>query len=149
MNINLTKSVVLEAGLQKQQSIIADFRKRVLDVMVADGREEYETHQRTYNAEVLAEVNILNKEIEFASQELSEMRRIDCTHEHQKAEYGAVVKTNKKNFFVSASLEDFTVGSQHFFGISVHSPIYLAMKGKKQGERFKARNVEYVIEGVF
>lgn len=146
------KNDILKAGLEKQQAIIADFRHRITDVMDSEGgsrKEEYDNFHQTFTPETLAEVNILNNEIEFAAHELEEMRRINCAHPHDKVEYGAVVKTDRKTFFVSASLEDFIVGNRNYFGISVNSPIYYAMKGKKAGECFKTRNVEYVIEEVY
>jgi len=146
------KNDILKAGLQKQQAIIADFQHRISDVIdgeEASKKEDYENFHKTFTQEALAEVNILNKEIEFAARELEEMRRINCGQHHDKVEYGAVVKTDRKTFFVSASLEDFSVGGTQYFGISVHSPIYYAMKGKKAGDHFMARNIPYVIEEVY
>jgi hypothetical protein len=146
------KRDILQAGLKKQESIIHDFRQRISDVMqTEDGstREEYDNFHQTFNSETLAEVNILNNEIEFASHELDEMKRINCGEPHRRADFGAVVKTDKKTFFVSASLEDFEVGDTEYFGISVHSPIYFAMRGKKTGECFKTRNVQYTIEDIY
>lgn len=146
------KNDILKAGLEKQAAIIEDFRHRISDVMEGEGgskKEEYDNFHQTFTPEALAEANLLNNEIEFANHELQEMKRIDCNHPHERAEFGAVVKTDRKTFFVSASLEDFNVADKPFFGISVHSPIYYAMRGKKAGETFKARNVEYVIKEIY
>jgi hypothetical protein len=145
------KSEILTAGLKKQEAIIADFRKRISEVMQNEGsaKGEFDNFYQTFPPETLAEVNILNNEVEFANQELEEMRRIDCELQHKQAEFGAVVKTDRKTFFVSASLEDFDVADSHFFGVSVHSPLYFAMKGKKPGECFRTRNIEYLIEDIY
>jgi len=146
------KNDILKAGLEKQAAIIEDFRNRISDVMESEGgskKEEYDNFHQTFTPEALAEANILNNEIEFANNELQEMKRIDCNHPHERAEFGAVVKTDRKTFFISASLEDFSVGDKQFFGISVHSPIYYAMRGKKAGECFVARDVEYVIKEIY
>ncbi|HZY79620.1 MAG TPA: hypothetical protein VFE50_08865 [Cyclobacteriaceae bacterium] len=146
------KNDILTAGLRKQESIIADFRQRINDVMLGEGssrKEDYDNFHQTFSPESLAEVNILNNEVEFANHELEEMKRIDCNHFHNQAEYGSIVKTDRKTFFVAASLEDFDAGGRQYFGISVNSPIYFAMKGKKAGEHFKTRNVEYVIEEIY
>jgi hypothetical protein len=146
------KNDILNAGLEKQVAIIADFRHRISDVKEGEAgakKEEYDNFHQTFTPEVLAEANILNNEIEFANHELQEMKRIDCNHPHERAEFGAVVKTDRKTFFVSASLEDFNVGETRYFGISVNSSIYYAMRGKKAGECFHARNVEYVIKEIY
>lgn len=146
------KNDILTAGLKKQETIISDFRQRINDVMNGENgskQEEFDNFHQTFSPEALAEANLLNNEIEFASHELEEMKRIDCSQNHNQAEFGSVVKTDRKTFFISASLEDFNVGDRQFFGISVHSPIYFAMKGKKAGDCFKTRNIEYVIEEIY
>lgn len=146
------KKKILEAGLRKQSQLISDFRTRVKDAMANDGNvneESYDNYQQTFEAQVLAEVNLLNDELEFANQELQEMQKIDSDYKHKNVDYGAVVQTDKRTFFVSASLEDFIADGKHFFGISINSPIYQAMRRKKVGERFRVSNNEYLIEAIY
>jgi hypothetical protein len=146
------KKIILEAGLKKQEKLITDFRTRIKDSMANDGttnEESYDNHQQTFQAEVLAEVNLLNDELEFANQELIEMRKIDADYKHKNADYGAVVETDQRTFFVSASLEDFTADGKQYFGISINSPIYHAMRRKKVGDRFTTHNKTYLIEAIY
>lgn len=146
------KKVVLEAGLRKQEQLIGDFRRRIKDAMHTDGtvnEESYDNHQQTFQSEILAEVNLLNDELEFANQELMEMKKIDSDLNHQQVEYGAVVETDRQAFFVSASLEEFQAGGKEYFGISIKSPIYQSMKGKRAGDRFRVRNTDYTIKKIF
>jgi len=146
------KQAILEAGLRKQSELIADFRTRVKDAMTNDGtvnEESYDNHQHTFEAQVLAEVNLLNDELEFANHELLEMKKIDSDYEHKHADFGSVVETDQRNFFVSASLEEFTAGDKKYFGISINSPIYQAMKGKKAGEIFSSHKKVYLIKAVY
>jgi len=146
------KKVILEAGLQKQVALITDFRTRIKDAMANEGitnEESYDNHQQTFQAEVLAEVNLLNDELEFANQELIEMKKIDSDYKHKNVDYGAVVQTDQRTFFVSASLEEFTAGGKQYFGISINSPIYQAMRRKKVGDRFSTHNKTYIIEAIY
>lgn len=146
------KKNILEAGLEKQSELIGDFRIRIKDAMANDGNvneEAYDNHQQTFQAELLAEVNLLSDELEFANQELLEMKKIDSDYQHKQVEYGAVVQTDQQTFFVSASLEKFIVGGRSYFGISINSPIYQAMKGKSAGDRFVCHNKTYLIEAIY
>lgn len=146
------KKTILAAALQKQSELITDFRTRIKDAMANDGNvneESYDNHQQTFQAEVLAEVNLLNDELEFANQELLELKKIDSDHEHKHVEYGSVVQTDQRAFFVSASLEDFTADGKQYFGISINSPIYQAMKGKSVGDRFSTHKKNYVIQAIY
>lgn len=150
--MNTIKKIIVDAGLQKQNNLISDFRTRIKDAMSTEGNvneESYDNHQQTFQAEVLAEVNLLSEELEFANQELLEMKKIDCDYRHKQVEYGAVVQTDQKTFFVSASLEEFTADGKPYFGISIKSPIYQAMKGKKVGDRFTSHKKTYLIEAIY
>ena len=65
------------------------------------------------------------------------------------AEYGTVVKTDKETFFISVGVERFYVDDFPVFGISVQSPIYKVMKGKRVGDRFSYKGLTYRIEEIF
>lgn len=146
------KRMILDAGLRKQQQLIDDFRIRIKDVMKTDGNineESYDNHQQTFQAELLSEVSLLNDELEFANQELLEMKKIDSDLKHKQVEYGAVVETDLQTFFVSASLEVFNAGDKSYFGVSINSPIYKSMRGKKVGDRFHTRKTDYVIKQIY
>lgn len=148
------KKAIVDAGIRRQESIIEDFRERIKDLLANDGNvneEEYDNHQQSFKAESLSEANLLNEELHFASKELDELRRMEGfdREDHQCVEYGSVVKTDKKTFFVSASLEEFAAGGMNLFGLSVHAPLYKAMKGKAKGDVFSHAGVTYKIEEVF
>ena len=60
----------------------------------------------------------------------------------ETAEHGAIVITNRQNFFLSSGAGKFLVPhnapqdipQETFFAISAQTPIYMALKGKKQGD---------------
>ncbi len=154
MKTSELKKRIVESAIKKQESIIGDFRQRVKDVLETEGNvneEEYDNHQQSFKSESIAEVNLLNDELEFASKELDELRKMEGYGDrvHDCVEYGAVVKTDRKTFFVSASIEDFDSENMRVFGLSVHTPLYKAMKGKKAGQSFSCQGVHYNIEQIF
>jgi hypothetical protein len=146
------KKMILDAAIRKQEGLISDFRDRVNDALATDGNvneESYDNHQQTFHAQVLAEVNLLTDEVEFATHELMEMKKIDPDLAHGKVEYGSMVRTDWKSFFVSAGLEEFKADGERYFGISINSPVYQSMKGKKAGDSFTCRGTKYVIEAIY
>jgi hypothetical protein len=62
---------------------------------------------------------------------------------------GAIVVTNRGTFFVSASLEKFTVDGKVYTGISLSSPLYQAMHGKVKGDTISFRGTSYKIKDLF
>jgi transcription elongation GreA/GreB family factor len=148
------KKKVLAAARRKHEQVIQDFRQRIKDAMANDGtvnEEEYDNHQQSFKAGILAEVNLLNNELDFVNRELDEIRKIENFNDtvHYEVEFGSVVRTDKATFFVSASIERFCVGDDEILGLSVESPLYLAMKGKHAGDVFHYRDTNYLIKEIF
>lgn len=154
MKKNELKKKILEAAVVKQESIVDDFRLRIKDIIANEGNvneEEYDNHQQSFKSEGITEVNLLKDELEFATSELEEIRKIQSFEEssHLAVEYGTVVRTNRRTFLVSASIENFEVEGIKLFGLSVNAPLYKQMKGRKKGESFMYGNTSYVIEDIF
>jgi transcription elongation GreA/GreB family factor len=144
------KKAVLDVGIKKHLSVINDFQERIKDMMANDGNvneEEYDSHAQSHNAETVAEVSLLSDQLQFANHELEELRRLDSYMDrvHSSVEFGTLVTTDKDTFFVSTSIERFFVEGKSIFGLSVQSPLYKEMKGKKVGEVFTYNNITYRI----
>jgi hypothetical protein len=151
--MNAFKKTVLEAGIAKHLLVIGDFQQRIKDMMATGGtvnEEEYDSHTQSHKAETVAEVSLLSDQLQFATHELEELRRLHSylDHVHFTVEFGTLVTTDKGIFFVSTSIEQFTVEGKSIFGLSVHSPLYKEMKGKKVGEIFTYHNTSYLIKEI-
>jgi hypothetical protein len=145
------KAKILQTSILQQQKVIDDFKKRVAEIMETGANDEHEAHQQSFKFETMTEVSLLSDQLHFAYHELDELRHIqNYEHErHSMAEYGTVVKTDRETFFISVGIEEFYVNDQPIFGVSVQSPIYRAMKGKKVGEHFTYNGITYLIEDIF
>ncbi len=64
-------------------------------------------------------------------------------------EHGAVVITDRQNFLLSIGAGKFMVGNQVFFAISAQTPIYMALKGKKVGDRIVFNGQSQTIKEIF
>jgi len=84
-----------------------------------------------------------------ASEVLAIIRKIDANKINASAALGAVVLTDFQNLFISASLGQIKAGENTFVAVSLSSPIYLILAGKKKGDRFTFRDKEYKIQDVF
>jgi hypothetical protein len=147
------KSKILQASILQQQRIIDDLQKRVKEIIVSEAvdKNEYDCHQQSFKAETMTEVSLLSDQLLFAKRELDELKHIqNYGHErHSMAEYGTVVKTDKETFFISVGIDRFYAGNLPVFGISVQSPVYRAMKGKRAGDPFTSNGIAYQIEKIF
>lgn len=150
---NEFKAQILLASIAQQQRMVDDCKKRVSEIMTSEAsqKDEYDAHQQSFKSETMAEVSLLSDQHHFALHELDELKHIqNYDHErHPVTEYGTVVKTDKETFFISVGIEQFYVNDQPIFGVSVQSPIYRAMKGKRVGDRFSYKGISYLIEEIF
>jgi hypothetical protein len=147
------KDKILKAGIREHEKVIQDVRSRIKEMMTAveEGDDEYDSHAQSFKEETTAEVSLLADQLQLANHELEELRKIASYKDtgHSIVEFGTVVRTDKGIFFVSAHLKKFDVDGETIQGISVQSPLYLKMKGKKPGEQFSHHGISHDIIEVF
>lgn len=154
MDTNTNKTEILEAAIRQHETVIEDFREGIRQSLQNEGKineEAYDPQTQAFNAEASEEVDHLSRQLEFANRELEELRRmrLESTKVHDTVQLGSVVKTDRETFFVSASIERFFVDSTPYFGLSLHSPLYQVMKGKKAGDTFAYGKTNYTITELF
>jgi transcription elongation GreA/GreB family factor len=66
-----------------------------------------------------------------------------------KAEKGAIVKTEKGLFFISVSTGEIKIDDQKIICISPESPLAKAMNGKQKNEVFSINNINQKIENIW
>jgi len=149
-----SKKDILNAAMESHESVMNDFRERILEMEANEADEnanEHDKYPASHRAETIAEMNLLREQLEFASREWDELLRIESYYDevHDRVEFGSVVETDKRIFFVSASIEEFKVGDCRLFGLSVHTPLYKAMRGKRKGDIFRYAGESYTILSIF
>lgn len=148
------KKKMLDASIAKHQTVINDFRTSIREMMDSEGNineEEFDLSQQEFNAEMLQQVNRIADQLKFANDEMVMLFNMIPTIGtiHQEVQLGAAVVTDKDVFFVSASIERFEIDGLKVFGLSVHSPLFKNMEGKKRGDIFTYRKDTYRILDVY
>ncbi|HWA33529.1 MAG TPA: hypothetical protein VG737_05345 [Cyclobacteriaceae bacterium] len=148
------KKEIYQHAFQRQESVINDYKRRIQDAMANDGtvnEEQYDNQKQGFEAQILSEVTLLNEQLVAAEKDLEELKKTQTlgTLNSGKAGFGKVVKTNKRTFFIAIGIEDFDVNGEMISGISVHSPAFKAMEGKKSGDRFIVNGTIYHILDVY
>jgi hypothetical protein len=148
------KKRMLEACITKQQSLIKDFRIRLEALLVTEGlgnEESYDSNEHSHTAMQMEEATGLSETLRFAEDEMKQLMFLEHSAEETTArvEPGAAVVTNAATFYISVSIEQFKVDNETFIGLSVHSPFYIAMKGKVAGDTVVYSGREYRINDIF
>jgi len=148
------KNQLLEACYVKQQALIDDFKIRIKALLQVDGlgnEEEYDNNQQANVSQNITEADALNQELIFVNEEMKMLRKLEplMSVKHNCVEFGAVVKTDKRTFFISTSIEEFVIDNKTFVGLSTKSALYSRMKGLRKGDDFSYHGVTYKIIDIF
>jgi transcription elongation GreA/GreB family factor len=148
------KENLLQACIIKQSFLINDFEKRLEAIKndeVIDGNESYDQKDLALKSQQDDEQALLSKEMRFAKEEMATLQslRSDVRTAHSQAELGAVVLTDQTRFYICVSIEQFQADGDSYVGLSVRSPLFQKMQGKKTGERFTWRKKKYKIIAIF
>lgn len=148
------KKRMLNKCIAKQQSLIEDFKKRIEALLVTEGLGNEESYDNTELAQAsisVDEARALSEALQYAEDEMKQLWFLQLIPNkvNTVAEQGAAVVTTSGTFYISVSIEQFKVDGETYIGLSVHSPLYLAMKGKGVGENFTYNGREYSISDIF
>lgn len=111
-------------SMQESEVNAAEKANEADDSMYEGGKSDQTLNRVEARSSV---VEALQKEIDL----LSGLSSITPTGEVQ---LGDVVETDQGNFFVAVPSDEFTIDGKTYRGISTDSPLYLALRGKKNGE---------------
>ena len=141
MNTTELKRKTLAEAIRKHQSVLDDFRAGITTLLdqepvVNEDEVDYGDQSKTSEA-IITQVNPLGDQLEFANNEMKLLRNLQLHQDdqHDRVELGSIVVTDKRTFFVSASIEEFDVDGKSVFGLSTKTPLYRSME-VKAGWRF-------------
>ena len=148
------KKKVLDAAIKKHQLVVDDFRLSINEMLASQGivnEDEMDLSQQAYNTEIFQKSIEIADQLAFANEELKLLFDMTSTIGtiHNNVQLGSVVVTDRDIFFVSAGIKEFEVDGLKLFGLSMESPLFKSMEGKKKGDRFGYNFGEYVIVDTF
>lgn len=147
------KIKVLQSAMEKQHQIIEDYKASIDDFRESEmnvNEDQYDYNQGSLDSGSNEMINKLADELNFVLEEMDLLIRLKSNLKiTEHVALGSIVKTDKRNFFPSVSIEEFDVDGIEFFGISGKAPLFLKMKGKEKGDSFSFKGQNYLIQEVY
>jgi transcription elongation GreA/GreB family factor len=84
--------------------------------------------------------------VEALQHDINVLSNIDDIDPTEEIQLGDIIKTNRGTFFVGAASDEFEVSGQKYRGISVDSPLFLALKGKQNGDTVEVNGTTFTLE---
>ncbi|WP_312082277.1 hypothetical protein [Epilithonimonas hominis] len=125
--------------IQNFEKLIAETRASNNDTKSSMG-DKYETGREMLQQEI----NNLQVQLNEVLKQQDFLKTI-IIKASDKAEKGAIVKTERGLFFISVSLGELSFEHQKIICISPESPLAKAMNGKQKGEVFSLNNMSQKI----
>ncbi|WP_366183957.1 hypothetical protein [Flavobacterium ovatum] len=148
--MNIPKTLILDTCVQKQNELIESFQNR-LDSMKLDVFEANQSPSQTEDraAGKVELLNAVGNELDFALREMEFLKTLNPEKESTIVEPGALVVTDKLTLYICVSIEQIEVQGHTVYGISTKAPIYAAMRGLKNGDKFSFNETEYQIKSIY
>ena len=143
------KKKVIDLFIQRKEAVLSDFledQKRKLAQASSDDSDN--RHIDSKNEEIISELDFLNKNIDLLEKEIDHLKEIPSLSDSKKIGFGSLVLTDRALLLVGAVQENMKVGKHSVVGISMASPFFQAMEGKKAGDEFEVNGVKHEIETV-
>lgn len=129
--------------VQQLERLIAETRSSNNDTKSSMG-DKYETGREMLQQEI----NHLQRQLNEALNQQMVLQKITVEPSF-KVQNGALVKTNKGMFYISASVGEIVSENQKIMTVSVESPLVKTMFGKELGAQFVMNNLQQTIEGIW
>lgn len=128
--------------IQTLETLIAETRAANNETKSSMG-DKYETSREM----VQQEINNLLRQLNETLKQQAVLKKLN-TEPCNKVQNGALVKTNKGLFYISASLGEIKIGNNKIMSVSEEAPLAKAMFGMKIDEKFNINTISQTIEEI-
>jgi hypothetical protein len=142
-----------------QQEHIAAVAKQEMDSAQQQSNDYGANVDRydSYRTKMMRSRDMYAKQLSNANASIRVLQELLRQTPHESAEQGAVVVTDRQNFFLGVGVGKFLVPhkaaesarQEVFFAISAQTPIYMALKGKKVGDTLTFNGVTQTIKEIY
>lgn len=129
--------------IQHLENLIAETRASSNDTKSSMG-DKYETGREMLQQEI----NNLQRQLNEALLQQSAVQKIS-TDGCLKAQIGALIKTDRGLFYISASVGEIIYDNHKVMSVSSESPLAKAMSGMMVAEKFTLNNTTQTIENIW
>ena len=135
----------------EQQEHIANIAKQEMDSAQQQSNEYGANVDRydSYRTKMMRSRDMYARQYSNALEGIRYLKDLLKQPPHDVVEHGAVVITDRQNFFLSIGAGKFMVEKQVFFAISAQTPIYSALKGKKEGDTIDFNGQSQTIKEIY
>lgn len=146
----MDKSIILDTVKNKISEKIRNFESLITETRASNNDtkssmgDKYETGREMLQQEI----NNIQRQLNEALHQQATIQKIS-PESSGKVQNGALVKTNKGLFYISASVGEIVVENTKIMTISDEAPLAKVMMGLRAGQTFAINTMEQTIENIW
>ncbi len=156
MNCTDLKIKVNNAAIEHLEEIIRELRDEISTKLKGDGNTDeggFPGNSGDYSAQasnnfLSEQASIRRSEAEQYQQMVDKLKTYKFAKELNVVDSLSLIKTNRGWFFISQAVKPLNVDGTKYFMLTTNAPIYSVMEGRKAGESFSFRGIDYTIESI-
>lgn len=148
MDHTALKRSVLKAARTRLEGTAAELKERIADlrsVTIGNDDSESASQRESTRGSDLELMNSLGEQYDHIQRDLEQLEGIDPAVKLDLVQYGSVVHTDRRNFLIATSLEEFNAGGKEYLGVSTKAPLIQALSGRSPGDTVEFNGVTYTI----
>lgn len=99
--------------------------------------------------QVLNRVEARASVVEALQRDINLLNGLDSVEATEEVQLGDVIETDRGNFFVAVAADEFTVDGVSYHGISTASPLYQALRGKRNGDQVSVNGNTFTLQNSY
>ncbi len=134
---NKTKAKIVAHLLEEKEASYKNMmamQSSEMDAAEQNNEAEDNMFDEGKTGQVLNRVEARSSVVEALQRDIDILSGIESIEPTAEIQLGDVIETDKGHFFVAVAADQFTVDGTTYRGISVESPLYLSLRGKKNGD---------------
>jgi len=146
--MTIQKRHIVQSAIRKLDSMIAGHRDRIADlrsVTVADENQETASQTESRQGSDVELLDSYSEQVERLEHEKELLERMDVNEVLETVQPGAIVLTDRRNFIVGPSIEEFQSEGVDYLGISAQAPLFSALNGRRKGDMVHFQGTDYRI----
>ncbi len=153
--MNITEPLHYKIALIEHCKVLLNERVSVINSAIDEAQQaanEYGPPKDRYDAfraQLLRKKDMMGQQLVKLLNEKNMLDKISTKKPLLKVEFGALVKTDKQTIFVAVGLGKISYLNEELFIVSPSVPLFLAMAGKKVGEKCMLNDSSFEILEIF
>lgn len=150
------KNKLNELAIEHLEDLISELRDEVKTKLKGDGNTDeggFAGNSGDYSAQ--SSNNFLSEQASLRRAEAEEYQKVvnklkgySFKTEHTAVDFLSLIKTNRGTYFISQAIKPLMFENERYYYLATDAPIYEVLKGKKKGDSFEFRGIDYTIEDI-